>query len=106
MFNFRPISVLPVIARLFKKHVFDQLYHYLDADGLFSPEKSGFRAYDSTARPLLKCTDDWYNGLDTGQMTGLIFMELKNAFDAVDHEVLIKKLFFYGVQNRELEWFK
>ena len=51
---------------------------------------------------MLKCTDDWYNGLDTGQMTGLVFIDLKKAFDTVDHEILCKKLYLYGVQDREL----
>ena len=104
--NYRPISVLPVISRLFEKLVFDQLYQYLDDNGFLSPDQSGFRALHSTVTSLLKCTDDWYKGLDTGQVTGLIFIDLKKAFDTVDHEILCKKLHLYGVQNRELAWFK
>ena len=104
--NYRPISVLPVIARLFEKLVFDQLYQYLDENGFLSPDQSGFRALHSTVTSLLKCTDDWYSGLDTGQMTGLIFIDLKKAFDTVDHEILCQKLYLYGVQDRELAWFK
>ena len=104
--NYRPISVLPVIARLFEKLVFDQLYQYLDENGFLSPDQSGCRALHSTVTSLLKCTDDWYSGLDTGQMTGLIFIDLKKAFDTVDHEILCKELYLYGVQDRELAWFK
>ena len=69
--NSCPISVLPDIARLF-----DQLHHYLDADRFLSPEQSGFRLHHLTA--MRKCTDDWYNGLDTSQMNGLVFIDLKN----------------------------
>ena len=76
--NYRPISVLPDIARLFVKLVFDQLHHYLDANGLLSPHQSGFRVHHSTATSLHKCTDDWYNGLDTNQMNRLVFIDLKN----------------------------
>ena len=104
--DYHPISVLSVLARLFEKLAFDQLYHYLDANGLLSPQQSGFRAHHSTATSLPKCTDDWYNGHDTGQMTGIVLIDLKKAFDTVDHDVLSKKLIFYGVHNRELEWFK
>ena len=104
--NYRPISVLPVIARLFEKLVFDQLYWYFDENGFLSLDHSGFRALHSTVTSLPKCTDNWYSGLDTGQMTGLIFIDLKKAFDTVDHEILCKKLYLYGVQNRELAWFK
>ena len=75
--NYRPISVLPVIARLFEKLVFDQLNQYLAENGFLSPDLSGFRALHSTVASLLRCTDDWYSGLDTGQMTGLIFIDLQ-----------------------------
>ena len=104
--NYHPISVLPVIARLFEKLAFDQLYRYFDENGFLSPDQSGFRARHSTVTSLLKCTDNWFSGLDTGQMTGLIFIDLKKAFDTVDHEILCKKLYLYGVQDRELAWFK
>ena len=98
--------MLPVVARLFDNLVFNQLYQYLDENGFLSPDQSGFRALHSTVTPLLKCTDDWYSWLDTGQMTGLIFIDLKKAFDTVDHEILCQKLYRYGVQDRELAWFK
>ena len=77
--NYRSISVLPVIARLFEKLVFDQLYRYFNENGFLSPDQSGFRALHSTVTSLLKCTDNWYSGLDTGQMTGLIFIDLKKS---------------------------
>ena len=98
--------MLQVIARLFEKLIFYQLYRYFDENGFLSPDQSGFRSLHSTVTSLLKCTDNWYSGLDTGQMTGLIFIDLKKAFDTVDHEILCKKLYLYGVQNRELAWFK
>ena len=51
-------------------------------------------------------SDDWYNGLDLGKLVGLVFIDLKKAFDTVDHDILCKKLEFYGVQQRELSWFR
>ena len=100
--NYRPISVLPVISRLFEKLVFNQLYHYLDNNDLLSTNQSGFRRLHSTVTCLLKNTDDWYTGLDSGQMLGMVFVDLKKAFDTVDHRVLCNKLELYGVQQREL----
>ena len=48
---------------------------------------------------------NWYNGLDHGKLVGLVFIDLKKAFDTVDHDILCKKLEFYGVKQRELLWF-
>ena len=104
--NYRPISVLSVISRLFEKLVFDQLYQYMKENGLFSPDQSGFLRLHSTLTCLLKNTDDWYNGLDLGRLVGLVFIDLKKAFDTVDHDILCEKLQIYGVQQRELFWFR
>ena len=104
--NYRPISVLPVISRLFEKLVTNQLYQYMNDNGHFSPGQSGFLRLHSTVTCLLKNTDDWYNGMDLGKLVGLVFIDLKKAFDTVDHNILCEKLELYGVQQRELSWFK
>ena len=104
--NYRPISVLPVISRLFEKLVTNQLYQHMDKNDQFSNDQSGFLRLRSTVTCLLKNTDDWYNGLDLGKLVGLVFIDLKKAFDTVDHDILCKKLAHYGVQHRELSWFK
>ena len=104
--NYRPISVLPVISRLFEKLIFDQLYQYLNEKDLISHNQSGFRRLHSTLTCLLKNTDDWYSGMDLGQLVGLVFIDLKKAFDTVDHTILCEKLKLYGVQQSELSWFQ
>ena len=75
-------------------------------NGLFSPDQSGFLRLHSTLTCLLKNTDDWYNGLDLGRLVGLVFIDLKKAVDTVDHDILREKLHIYGVQQRELSWFR
>ena len=60
--DYKPISVLPVVSRLFEKLVFNQLYQHLNTNDLLAPSQSGFRTLHSTATALLKCTDDWYSG--------------------------------------------
>ena len=104
--NYCPISVLSVISRLLEKLVFGQLYQYMKDNGLFSPYQSWFLRLHSTLTYLLENADDWYNGLHLGGLVGLVFIDLKKAFDTVDHDILCKKLQIYGVQQRELCWFR
>ena len=68
--NYRPISVLPVISKLFEKLVFNQLYQHMKDNGLFTSDQSGFLRLHSTLTCLLKMSDDWYNGLDLGKLVG------------------------------------
>ena len=75
--NYCPISVLVVISKLFEKLVFNQLYTYMKANGLFTSCQSGFLRLHSTLTCLLKMSDDWYNGLDLGKPVGLVFIDLK-----------------------------
>ena len=98
--------MLPVLSRLFEKLIYDQLYQYLKGGGLLTSDQSGFRVLHSSAICLLKCTDDWYSGIDEGLLTGLISIDLKKAFDTVDQEILCRKLEHYGVFGEELSWFK
>ena len=88
--NYRPISVLPVISKLFEKLVFNQLYQYMKENGLFTSDQSGFLRLHSTLTCLLKMSDDWYNGLDLSKLVGLVFINLKKAVDTVDHDILCK----------------
>ena len=75
--NYRPISVLPVLSRLVEKLIYDQLYQYLERGGFLTSDQSGFRALHSSTTCLLKCTDNWYSGMDEGLLTGLISIGLK-----------------------------
>ena len=104
--NYPPISVLPVVSRLFGILVYNQLYQYLKENSLLASNQSGFRALHSTITALLKCTDYWYSGLYQGNYVVVVFVDLKNAFDTVDHDILLQKLVLYGMQDHELEWFK
>ena len=74
----------------------------MSTNGLIASCQSGFMAHHSTTTALLKCTDNWLNGIDAGKYAGVVFVDLKKAFDTVDHGILAH----YGVQGHELDWFK
>ena len=106
MSNYRPISVLEGTARFFGKLIANQLFQQMNDNGYFSSEQSGFLHLHSTVTSLVKSTDDWYNGTDLGKVIGVVFIDLKKAFDTVDHDILCQKLEYYGIQGRDLAWFK
>ena len=104
--NYRPISVLPVISRLFERLLYDQLYQHLNSNNLLAKEQSGFRKLHSTLTCLIKSTDEWYSALDNGQLVVLVLIDQNKAFDTVDHNILCQKLEHNGLRRRELAWFK
>ena len=57
--NYRPISIIPVVAKVFERIVYDQLYHYLNENDLLSQHQSGFRSLHSTVTALIEATDNW-----------------------------------------------
>ena len=54
---------------------------------------------------LISNIDSWLVNMDAGLINGVIFLDLREAFDTVDHEILFKKLKFYGVRDTALKWF-
>ena len=107
MENYRPISILPIISKVFEKEVFQQLYHYLKVSSILSKFRSGFRPLHSTVSVLIQICDDWSDSMDKGKLTGVVFIYIRNkAFDSVDHSILLEKVQFYGVSDRELMQFK
>ena len=103
--DFRPISVLPVIAKVFESLVHKQLYTYLTENSLLHPSQSGFRPAHCTQDLLLKTVDDWRASLDRGECVGTAMIDLSKAFDSIDHNLLLDKLSAYGILNGEHQWF-
>ncbi len=104
--NYRPMSVLPTVAKVFERIVHRQLYSYLEENQLLHQEQSGFRPHHSTMDALLKVTDNFRKALDANELLGAVFIDLSKAFDSIDHELLLQKLESYGIHDSGLRWFQ
>jgi hypothetical protein len=66
--------------------MYDQLYEYLNDNSLLSDHQFGFRKFHSTASALLDCTNSWYMNMDRKMFNLVVFLDLKKAFDTVNHD--------------------
>ena len=104
--NYRPITVLPTIARVFEKLIYQQLYQFLDKHKILGKQQCGFRSLHSTALALSEATNHWLMNIDNCNMNSIVFLDIRKAFDTIDHQILIKKLSQYGIQDDELNFFE
>ena len=77
-----------LISRLFKRLDYNQLYQHLSSNNLLANEQSGFRALRFTLTCLLKNAIGRYSGLENGRLVGLVLIDLREAFDTVNHKIL------------------
>ena len=93
------LSVTLVIAKVFQRMVYNQLYGFLANEEIITNQQSGFRSFHSTVTALLEATDSWAFNIDSSNVNAVVFVDLKKAFDTVDHDVLLAKLSLYGIQD-------
>ena len=88
--NYRPISILPTISKIFEKHVNSHLMGFLNKYKLIHECQSGFRQKHSCNTALVKLIDQWMASIDKGDIVGTLFIDFRKAFGMVDHSLLIK----------------
>ena len=92
--NYRPVSILPVLSKVYERCMYDQMYAYLNK--ILSKWQCGFRQGYSTQHCLLIMTEKWRQCLDKGGISGALLTDLSKAFDCLLHDLLITKLAAYS----------
>ena len=104
--NYRPISILPPLSKLFEKIVHRRLYKFLTKFEILHESQFGFRNGHSTTDALTLILEKLHGALERREVSMNIYLDLSKAFDTVDHQILLSKLDHYGVRGTELSWFK
>ena len=106
IYNYRPISVIPVFGKVFEKILYNRLYSFFTSKNVIHSKQFGFRKNHSTGHAINYSINKIINELQECNHVIGIFIDLSKAFDTIDHEKLIVKLEHYGIRGICLELLK
>ena len=104
--NCRPISLLPCFSKVVEKVISIQLINYLETNNILNDSQFGFRAARSTTAATLSLVDFILEAFDKHEFAIGVFLDLTNAFETVDHFILLHKLHHVGIRGRNLDLMK
>ena len=104
--NYRPISVLPVISKIFENAMHSQLMEYFTSHKLLSNQQYGFRPNRSTELATLELMDRNINYMNENHCPVNIYLDFSKAFDSLYYDILLSKLKYYGLQWKALQLLK
>ena len=105
MNNYRPISLLSIFDKIIEKLIHIRLYSFLEKHNILYKKQFGFRKNNSTIFSLIEITEKIKESIDGGKYGCGIFIDLRKAFDTVNHKILLKKLDHYGIRGIANNWF-
>lgn len=104
--NYRPIALVPVISKIFEKHICKELNNYLENNNILAKEQKGFRHNKSINMAIYDFLDFVMVNVDKRIPVCSIYMDMTQAFDYVEHDILVGKLNEYGIRGNVLKLFE
>ena len=104
--NYRPISLLSNIGKVFERLMHSRLYKFLEKFQCLYKLQFGFRKNHSTTHTLIDIVENIRKSIDEGNYACGVFIDLQKAFDTVNHDILLSKLKHYGIRGIPLKWFQ
>lgn len=101
--NFRPISILPALSKIFEKLILNQLLSHFNRNNLLNRNQFGFTKGRSTTDAGVVLLKHIFEAWEKAQDAIGVFCDLSKAFDCVDHDNLIRKMKHYGIKHRALD---
>ena len=98
--NYRPISLLSPLNKLFEKMLYKRINDYFTRFELFTPHQYGFRKNRSTSLAIYDLIENEIDARDKNLSTCAIYLDLQKCFDSVDREILLRKLYHYGIRGQ------
>ena len=98
--------MLHTLSKILEKAVHNQLYYFLNDNKIITSKQFGFRPKLSTNTALTHFTDNVLLNMDSGRLTGAIFLDLSKAFGTVDNDLLLHKLKSVGLSDDTVNWFE
>ena len=103
--NYRPISLLSNISKIFERIMYSRLDDFLNVSEIIYKFQFGFRKHYSTNHALLSIVEQIRSALDKNMFSCAVFIDLEKAFDTVNHQILLSKLYHYGIRGVANKWF-
>ena len=104
--NYRPVSLLSILSKVFEKIMYYRLIEYLEAYKIIINNQFGFRKNHSSYMALMVFMNELITSLENGKIVVGVFLDFSEAFDTVDHHILLSKLEHYGIRGNALSWFR
>ena len=104
--NYRPVSLLSQFSKILEKIFNNRLDSFLEKNCIINDSQYGFRNSRSTAMAIMDLLENITDGLDNKKYVMGIFIDLKKAFDTIDHGILLDKLYHYGIRGPSHDWIK